>query len=133
MPSIDNGAMLAQKRALLHRADKDRANLYDHIGQTVDVLRGAGANNHQIMKAIGPIVEPLRRLTISSGRDDSQITGQIALMFSRPVPKPAPQVAQPARRTVQAAPPAQPDFHLNDVPDANIDAAIDRAFEGMGV
>jgi hypothetical protein len=132
---IDNGAMMAQRRNLLMQADHSRAAAWDHIGQAIDVLKAHGAKPNQIMKAIAPTLEPLRKLTISSGRDDGAITGELALLFARPAPKPAaPQQSAPTPvRQQAAAPPAQPDFHLNDIPDAHIDAVIDRAFEGMGV
>ena len=131
MPSIDNGQMFARQRELFYRADSNRAALWDAIGNTVSTLKAHGAKPQQVMQAIDQPLAALRKLTASSGRDPDAITGELAMLFGRPSPQPAP--VQSASRTVQqAAPPAPPDFHLNDIPDAHIDAAIDRAFEGMG-
>jgi hypothetical protein len=127
---IDNGQMLARQRALFARADQDRASLWDRIGETIQVGKASGADHRTIMKALQPVLEPLQRLTSSSGRDPAATTGELALLFAKPAPVQQAPV-QSARQTVQQQ--TAPDFHLNDIPDAHIDAAIDRAFEGMGV
>lgn len=76
----------AQHRDLLARADKQRGELMDLLSKTIEGAKQSGVDNATISKNIQPLVQPLKRLTKSSGLDDSTVDAQVATMLSRPAP-----------------------------------------------
>lgn len=86
---IDAGPMFQQQRQLLGRADENRAALWDNISSTIATLKGAGHSHQQIAKTLAPVMEPLRKLTMSSGRDETSISTELALLYAKPAPQPS--------------------------------------------
>ena len=73
-----------QQRELYARADKDIAGLSSTMDDTIKALKLQGADNATIAKAIQPIVQPLKRLMKSAGRDDTLLDAQIATQLAQP-------------------------------------------------
>lgn len=110
----------AEQRAMMARADSARSDMLKLVSDTVTALKQSGVDNATISQRIQPIVQPLKRLTKSSGLDDSMVDATVATLLARPAtdmsaltggpsPQPAPSM-QPARPAPQAAaiPPAAP-------------------------
>src|SRR5579872_4320135 len=72
-----------QQRELFARADKDIAGLTSTMDETIKALKLQGKDNATISKAIQPIVQPLKRMMKSAGRDDSIVDAQIATTLAR--------------------------------------------------
>ena len=75
---------MQQQRDLLARADKQRAELWDRIGEHIAAMRSAGADKTSIMNSIKPFIQPLTRITASSGQDPSLVGPQIGMMLDKP-------------------------------------------------
>ena len=78
-----------QQRALFARADKDASALMSTANDTIQALQLQGKTPAEISKAIQPIVQPLKRLMQSAGRDPSSVDAQIAVSLSKPGFNPA--------------------------------------------
>ena len=73
-----------QQRELYARADKDIAGLSSTMDETIKAMKLHGSSNSDIAKAIQPIVQPLKRLMKSAGRDDTLLDAQIATTLAQP-------------------------------------------------
>lgn len=73
-----------QTRDLFARADKQRGELMNVIADTIKALKLNGKDNATISQAIQPLVQPLKKLTASSGLDPSTIDAQIATTLAQP-------------------------------------------------
>jgi len=111
-----------QQRELYARADKDAAALMQTATETISTLQLQGKDPATIAKAIQPIVQPLKRLMQSAGRDPSAVDAQIAVSLAKPsfnpssitggsssapAPQASPQPSTPSDVSGTPAPPGQ--------------------------
>jgi len=82
---------MKQQRQLLAQADHHRGELWSRVSEHVAAMMTAGHRPHEIAKTLAPIMEPLRKLTMSSGRDETLISPQLAMLFAKPAPPPVSQ------------------------------------------
>lgn len=73
----------AEHRDLLNRADKARSELWGIVSQTIQHAKATGADNATISQSVQPLIQPLKRLTQSSGLDASTIDAQLATLLAQ--------------------------------------------------
>lgn len=74
----------AERRQQFAQIDKIRSDHMGVITDTIEQMKIAGKNEAEIAKAIQPLVQPLKKLDQSSGRDPSALDAQIAVALAKP-------------------------------------------------
>lgn len=100
------GQEMANQRAIMARADDARNQMLKLVSDTVTALKQSGVDDATIAQKIQPIVQPLKRLTKSSGLDDSNVDAMVATMLARPKTDISSLTGTPSAST--SSPPATP-------------------------